>query len=326
LSDRFMIEIKEEADLFILEYKLNKHLQKYFPDIVSSAVVVLVAKELATNILKYGGAGFVSLEREGNKLKLIAEDEGKENLDHMAKGAKKGLGLGLSVARRNCDYIEIKRKVDGGTLVEAVFSQSRHSNDKMLLDIGIATRPHYLEEENGDVCFFKELNGKYLLFVGDVLGHGHKAGIVAEKIKAYLAECDYDNLQSIYYGLEDRLGNDRGCAAFLGFLSKNLLEYVNIGNIKGWIINAFSVRSLSNQSGIVGRMTVNVKTFTEVLPAGFVLMVCTDGIKRRFSQPNDIKALKNMNASKVARKIMEEYGIKNDDASVFVAMDRGMKF
>jgi len=188
-----------------------------------------------------------------------------------------------------------------------------------VLQVGTASKPHYLEEDNGDICFYKEMGGKYFLFVADVLGHGKRAGAVAKEIELYLKNFNEIHIEKIYAGLEKTLQATRGCAAFLATVSQSGLEYINVGNIKGWLINSGSVRKLNEVNGVVGRTHVRLKIFKEILPPGFVLIVCTDGIKKRFIQATEVKWLKTMKTEEAAEKILQEFAIKEDDASVLIA-------
>lgn len=320
MSRGLKVDIEMEADLFILEHKINKYLQKSCSDMPSAPLVTLVARELATNILKYGGKGFVTIKREGYKLIISAEDEGTANRKGIINKSKRGLGIGLDVTRKNCDKLDIKQKAGGGMVVNAVLNLSQQCKEKgFVLDVGAASKPHYLEEDNGDICFYKEIGGKYFLFVADVLGHGKRAGAVAKEIELYLRNFNEIHIEKIYAGLEKTLQDTRGCAAFLATVSQSGLEYVNIGNIKGWLINSDSVRKLYGVNGVVGRTPVRLKIFKEILLPGFVLIVCTDGIKKRFIQAADVKWLKTLKTEEAAEKILQEFAIKEDDASVLIA-------
>lgn len=319
MSVGLKFDIEMEADLFILEHKINKYLQKNYPNIPSVHLVALVAMELATNILKYGGKGFVTVKREGYKLIISAEDEGRANREGIITKSKSGLGIGLDVIKKNCDKLYIEQKPGGGMIVKAVLNLSQQCNKKgIILQVGTASKPHYLEEDNGDICFYKEMEDKYFLFVADVLGHGKRAGVVAKEIELYVKNSHETHIEKIYAGLEKILLGTRGCAAFLAVISEGRMEYVNVGNIRGYLLLSDSVRNLSGVHGVVGKTLVRLKTFKEILPAGFVLIVCTDGIKKRFIQPVDMKWLKTMKAEDAAKKMLQEFAIQEDDASVLI--------
>jgi len=325
LREGLTVDVETEADLFILEHKINKYLKESHPDIPSAPLVPLVARELATNILKYGGKGFIAIKSEGDKLAITAGDEGKVNREGGINISKRGLGIGLDVIKKNCDKLDIEQKPGGGMVVNAVLILSQQREAKgFAIQVGTALKPHYLEEDNGDICFYKEMGGKYFLFVADVLGHGKKAGVIAQEIELYLKNINEIHIEKIYAGLEKILQVTRGCAAFLAAVSPSGLEYLNVGNIKGWLINPGSVKKLNGVNGVIGRTSVGVKIFKEILPRDFVLIVCTDGIKKLFVQAADMKWLKTMKTEEAAEKILQEFAIKEDDASVLIA--RGGKW
>ncbi|MCF6094371.1 SpoIIE family protein phosphatase [Microaerobacter geothermalis] len=325
MSGGLKVDIEMEADLFILEHKINKYLQKSCSVMPSAPLVALVARELATNILKYGGKGFVILKREGDKLTISAEDEGIANRRGTIYKPKRGLGIGLDVTRKNCEKLDIEHKTGGGMVVKAVLSLPQHRKEEgFVLQVGAASKPHYLEEDSGDITFYKEIGGKHFLFVADVLGHGKRAGAVAKEIELYLKNLDEIHIEKIYAGLEKTLQDTRGCAAFLATVSQRVFEYVNVGNIKGWLIHSGYVRKLNGVNGVVGRTSLEPNLFKEIVPTDFVLIVCTDGIKKRFIQSTDMKWLKAMGTKEAAEKILQEFSIKEDDASILIA--RGGKW
>jgi serine/threonine-protein kinase RsbT len=93
---------------------------------VDQTKIVTAASELARNTLEYGGGGecrIEALQNGGRKgLRLTFEDQGPgiPDLELALKDgwtSGKGLGLGLSGARRLSDTFEITSKVGEGTRV-----------------------------------------------------------------------------------------------------------------------------------------------------------------------------------------------------------------
>lgn len=317
MNDVLKVDIASEADIFIMEYKLKKFMQKYHLDLPS---VLLVARELATNILKYGGKGFVEIRLKIDKVVILVEDIGKDSGNNLEQEIKRGLGVGLEIVRDNSDELKVEHKEDGGTSIRAVFLFSRNKKRDFILQFGTASRPHYLEEESGDICLYKEMDGKYFLLVADVLGHGSGASEVAKLIEHYVKGSKEEYIEEIYAGLERVIKGTRGCAVFAAFISKYRIEYFNIGNIRGWILFPDSVKKLKEIPGVVGRMPVKVKVFEE--PVSLLcstLLVCTDGIKRQFIPTPEMEWIITLNPRDVAEKIMEDFSIKEDDATVMIA-------
>ncbi|MDK2794173.1 MAG: serine/threonine-protein kinase RsbT [Caldanaerobacter sp.] len=110
MTEKLEVDIAVEADLFILEYRLKKFMEKFNIDIPSA---LLVARELATNILKYGKKGFIEVKLKEDGLCLVAEDIGKADVDNGEKRPAGGLGIGLEVVKKSSNEFEIERKPGG---------------------------------------------------------------------------------------------------------------------------------------------------------------------------------------------------------------------
>ncbi len=319
MSHGLKVEIEMDADLFILEHRLERYLKKHHPGLPAAPLVALVAKELATNILKHGGKGYVAVDRAGENLVVTAEDDGSRGSAGIDGG--KGLGLGLDIVRRSCDAFFLEQKPGGGFVATAVFGLSqKESARSLLLRVGAASRPHYLESECGDLCLHRVVGESHFLFVADVLGHGVRARAVAAEIERYLSGLGEAPLEEIYSGLERVTQNTRGCAAFLALVSREGMEYMNVGNISCWLLTAGSVRRLQSVPGVIGRLSAGRKRFSEApLPPWFMLIACTDGIRSQFVPLPEMKWLRTLDVQDVAERIVAEFSVRDDDASALVA-------
>lgn len=317
MTERLKVDIAVEADLFILEYRLKKFLKKVNQDIPS---ILLVAKELATNILKYGKKGFIEIELTQEGLRIVAEDIGKVTGNSSKDKLSGGLGIGLEVVKKSINELEIERKPGGGTRIKATFKSSKQKGKNFILQVGTASKPHYLEEESGDVCLWKKMGEKYMLFVADVLGHGRRAHEVAKLIEFYVKNSAEEKIEKIYADLQGLLRDTRGCAAFVALVSESMIEYINVGNIKAWLVDAWSARRIMGVGGVVGRMQASPKIFREPVSLIYsTLVVCTDGIKNQFIPTPDIVWIRTLSARDAALKIVTEFSIKEDDATALVA-------
>jgi len=313
LIDYFKVNIESEADIVILEYKLKKHLEKNFINLPKALVV---ARELSTNILKYGTKGYVEFKLFSDKLIIIAFDYGIKRQSFEGLSISKGLGIGLKVVKNNSDDFTMEKNEYGGIVATAVINLNKKQK-KFGIHFGISVKPHYLEEKSGDIVLIKEiLLDKYLILMADVLGHGIKAYEVAQKIKNFFLSYEYKNLEDFYIKLEMAIEGTRGCALFLGVLSEFELEYINVGNIRGWFVNKNNIKKLMSSPGVVGRHQGYYKVYKEraVMHDAFIIL-CSDGISSRFSP--SVLAYKE-DVQLMADKIIKDYGIDNDDASVLI--------
>ncbi|MBO8158544.1 hypothetical protein [Thermosyntropha sp.] len=317
MIDFLKVNIDSVLDITILEYRIKKMLEKNFTNVPE---VFLVAKELATNILKYGTKGYIEIDLHSDKITITAVDYGIKKDDTRYFDEKnKSLGLGLKIVRKNSDEFSFMPNEYGGITVKAVICLNSKSRKSFYINWGVAGRPHLLEEKSGDLISIKEVGkGEFLVLHADVLGHGLEANKLAEKIGVFFDEQPFTNLERFFLDLQHFIYDSRGCALFLALVSEYGLEYINIGNIRVWIIMDGKIRRLVEMPGIVGRNINRYKIFRENLMLHRVLLIsCSDGVSSRFSPA--LLDLNNVYDIQVlAEDIAERFGVKNDDVSVLV--------
>jgi len=120
------INIHSEADIVLSRQIVRKWATEIGLGLVDLTKIVTAASELARNMVVYGGGGTLTLEviSEGMRrgLKLIFEDQGPGIADitlALTDGytTGKGMGLGLSGAKRLCNEFDIKTEIGKGTRV-----------------------------------------------------------------------------------------------------------------------------------------------------------------------------------------------------------------
>ncbi|SHM56955.1 Anti-sigma regulatory factor (Ser/Thr protein kinase) [Caldanaerovirga acetigignens] len=317
MTEKLRVDIAVEADLYILEHRLKKFLREVNLDI---PIAILVAKELATNILKYGDKGCIEVGLKNGSLRIFAEDKGKVAVIGNGEKLAGGLGIGLEVVKKSSNDFKIEQKPGGGTKVEVYLNPFGENKKGFVLQVGTASKPHYLEDECGDVCLWKRVGDKYILLVADVLGHGKRAHEVAKVIESYFKDTLEEKIERIYEDLQRYLFSTRGCAAFIARVSENVMEYINVGNIKAWLVDKRFSKRIMGTGGVIGKMHGSPKVFKESSSLlCSTLIVCTDGIKNQFIPTPDMVWLRTLDVRDVALKIVNEYSIKEDDATVLIA-------
>lgn len=78
--------------------------------------ILTITDELATNVVEHGyqyqpGDLIISMEKEGNLIRLVVEDNGVGFDD--SKMSKEEGGMGLRIARKMADSFKIEKKVNG---------------------------------------------------------------------------------------------------------------------------------------------------------------------------------------------------------------------
>jgi len=120
------LPVRQEEDVVRVRQSVRAVAVATGLSIVDQTKLVTAASELARNTVIYGGGGSVRLEtveQNGRKgVRLTFEDKGPgiENIDLALRDGYttgKGLGLGLSGAKRLCNEFEIWSRVGEGTRV-----------------------------------------------------------------------------------------------------------------------------------------------------------------------------------------------------------------
>jgi serine/threonine-protein kinase RsbT len=120
------ITLHSEADIVQSRQIVRKWATEMGLGLVDLTKIVTAASELARNMVVYGGGGTLTLEilSEGIRrgLRLVFKDQGPGIPDielALTDGytTGKGMGLGLSGAKRLCNEFEIKTEVGKGTRV-----------------------------------------------------------------------------------------------------------------------------------------------------------------------------------------------------------------
>ncbi len=125
-DDLIRIRIRQDTDILLACQKGRALAARLNFSGNDQVVVVIAISEVARNILEHAGQGEVALgaiERDGREgIIVIAGDEGPgisdiEQALQDGYSTGKGLGLGLSGAKRLMDEFEITSEVDAGTTI-----------------------------------------------------------------------------------------------------------------------------------------------------------------------------------------------------------------
>jgi serine/threonine-protein kinase RsbT len=126
MADRDTLAIRSSEDIVLARQKVRAISSKLGFSVVNQTKLITAASELARNTVDYGGGGELHIEEvsKGIKrgLKLTFADQGPGIPDitlAMTDGytSGKGLGLGLSGAKRLCDEFELQSEVGKGTRI-----------------------------------------------------------------------------------------------------------------------------------------------------------------------------------------------------------------
>jgi serine/threonine-protein kinase RsbT len=126
MAVRETMAIRSSEDIVLARQKVRTLSSRLGFSVVNQTKLITAASELARNTLDYGGGGDLHIEQvaKGMRpgLRLTFEDQGPGIADvalAMTDGytSGKGLGLGLSGAKRLCDEFEIQTEPGRGTRI-----------------------------------------------------------------------------------------------------------------------------------------------------------------------------------------------------------------
>jgi serine phosphatase RsbU (regulator of sigma subunit) len=186
--------------------------------------------------------------------------------------------------------------------------------------IAAASRPHPTETINGDVWHVDWHATGCRIAVIDGLGHGPAAADAASRARDTLARApDADPVEALRL-CHDALRGTRGAAMSTVTidLTINRLVYAGIGNVETHLTMDGQTVRLPSMRGIVGSVLPTVRSFSEPLLPGWILLIHSDGIKDRF-RLDELLVSGPADAQGLADTILAQWSRLTDDATVVVA-------
>ena len=216
---------------------------------------------------------------------------------------------------------------------------------KPLIDWAVASRALSGEAVCGDLHLIKPIPDGVLLAVADGLGHGDEATVAARTALAILEEHSEEPLEALVTRCHDALRKTRGAvmtvATLNSFSFEGRLAWLGVGNVEAVLLRAGDQtktslecvrlrksgdtemfkrlgKALSERvvlrSGIVGYRLPELRTSTQAIQPGDLLLFVTDGISAGFTgdlPPGDPP-------QQLADLILERHFKGTDDALVLV--------
>jgi len=153
-----------------------------------------------------------------------------------------------------------------------------------LIEFYSEIKPYNNINECGDFYIFEELDDYYLCVVGDIGGHGSEqvyklATLVKETILKNKQIDDIEKILQIIHNIEEIKNN--GLTIFIAQIFKKIpiVNYLGIGNLKGFIYRKKSLKPLYFQDGIVSyTIPTNIKKHLIKMLDSDILFISTDGI------------------------------------------------
>jgi len=302
-------------------------------DEVRTADAALIATELASNVLKHarrGGAVLGIVDEVGCRGVVIAAWDRGPGMsfdaclrDGMSTAGTRGAGLG-AVARLASRLDAYTPHGHGSVVVATVFP--RGPAPRAQFAIGAACVPFTGLPVCGDAWAADadaDADGaRATLVVCDGLGHGEGAAAAAAAVIAAFRLGPGDPLAAILERAHRAARATRGAAATVARidLARRELVVAGVGNVAAWIAGD-TQKQLVTQHGTLGQaIPTKIHEESYVFAPGAQLVVCSDGLKSRWSF-DDHPGLAARQPATIATVLWRDHARGRDDASVVVVRE-----
>ncbi|HKR13740.1 MAG TPA: ATP-binding SpoIIE family protein phosphatase [Pyrinomonadaceae bacterium] len=328
---QIIVAISREADIYEAQVAAREIATKVGFDPGIGEEIVLVATELATNLLRHAGPGDLLFRplsengRAGIQIESTDKGPGIGNVERaFADGysTASGPGYGLGAVNRLMDELDISPSSEDGIGAHITCRRwLRKAHAPVVLNpfaIGVASRPHLLMPVNGDSFVVRQWGQKALVAVIDGLGHGPYAHRAAEVARQYV-ESHFDApLSSIFTGVSRACIATRGVvmAAALFDGARERFSFASLGNVESRILKGSEEHKLPVTRGILGH-TNKMPTVSECpWDPHSALVLHSDGLPGHWRWEDF--GFANELPSSIAQRLLMTLARKEDDATVIV--------
>ena len=294
--------------------------------------IALAVAELASNVVKHASRGELRLEplvaagRRG--IQITSEDRGP-GMPDAERALRDGystagsLGDGLGAVNRLMDVLEFFPLSETGLRIvcQRWIRPSKGSRGGPRLEMGAASRSYRNLRENGDAIAFQQWEGYALAGVIDGLGHGQFAQRAAWSARDYVLRHFDQPLDALFRGVGRACRATRGVVMALARFDfgRGGVEIASVGNVGVHLVGSPGDTRIVVRRGIVGMSGSPSPVLTShTWTAASLLIIHSDGIETHW-QRSEVEGLAGAATGLIARKLLETYGRRDDDATVVVA-------
>ena len=172
------------------------------------------------------------------------------------------------------------------------------------------------EQVSGDEVITIRTENYLLVGVIDGLGHGKEAAAVAKQVKAYVAEYENQDIETIIKGAHQHFLGSRGVVIGLARIyTDGAFEFLGIGNIRARIVSEKDRIELVSKDGALGvRMRASLFLQKTKMQKGDRLVMYSDGVSNRLFRDNIV--FPRFGGLSFVQSVIEKYGKEHDDASI----------
>ncbi|MGI4802111.1 MAG: SpoIIE family protein phosphatase [Janthinobacterium lividum] len=292
--------------------------------------VAIVATELATNLVKYGGGGALVIgsfdDKTGSGIECLALDRGAGMQDveaamrdgHSASGS---LGMGLGAVRRASAVLDVYSQPGSGTAILArVMPGVRPAGVLPLPMFGAVALPIGGEDVSGDAWCHGDWPGGWTAMMADGLGHGPSAAEAAHAAVRCFSGREHTPPADMLAQMHAALRPTRGAAVALAQVDPRAGEvrFAGVGNIAGALCGPdATVRRMVSHNGTVGHITKHMREFVYPFAGATLLVLASDGLLTNW-RLDGYPGLLSHHPSLIAGVLYRDFNRGRDDVSILV--------
>jgi anti-sigma regulatory factor (Ser/Thr protein kinase) len=325
MRDPILIEVTESSAVGEVRRAVSSLAGDFGFDADAVGRLSVIATELATNVVKHAGRGFVLIGPDdvgANAIEVIAVDAGP-GIANVAEALRDGhsttatAGNGLGAISRMANFFDLYSLQKSGTAILArVAREGQKMRAAQIGGISVAVRG---ETVNGDGWQCAAADGVITIMVVDGLGHGlpaHEASIAAGVAFLAAKGPPAEQLRTVH----DAIKRTRGAAVAIAELDakKGSMRYCGAGNISATMIDPAARRSAVSLYGIVGHDVRDFREFSYPWSHDSTLIMHSDGLTTRWDLDR-YAGLLGHDAALIAAVLWKDHRRQNDDSTVVVA-------
>lgn len=327
-ADRQLLRhvVAESADVLIVSADARMLAAGLGFSEVETEEIGIVAREIATNILKHAGHGAMALIVDQSRLSIEAEDAGPgiPDVDQaLADGYSTAgsLGYGLGTVNRLMDHLEITSRTGRGTRLLTHRNLRAASEPAMRppVEVGVATLPKPGYAENGDGFVFRSWGTHTMVGVLDGVGHGAPAQAATQAALRYVETHLEQPLEDIFRGVGIACRGTRGVVMALARFDwvGHTLEFASVGNIEARVLDTDQPMRFVVRRGILGANAPEPRVTSQQWPKGATLVMFSDGVASHWGDVTLADA-QGASASIAARALLNKLNRLTDDATLLI--------
>ena len=298
----------------------------------TSEEVVLVASELASNLVKHATHGTLELipatngGRSGIRIESLDNGPGIADVEQAITDGYSttgSLGFGLGTVNRLMDEVDItmRQGPGGGTRIVCTrwLFVEEPCGIPCPLSFGSVSRPHPAMKVNGDAFVIKRWGMHALVGVIDGVGHGELAHQIAQTTRQYL-ESHFDQpMAHLFRGVTRVCRGTRGVVMALARFdwAQSKLTFAAIGNVEARVFGSTVPMNLIIRRGIVGVNAPNPVVTEYPWDPCYVMVLHSDGLRTQWRW-EDFPDFAEAPAQRIAQRLVMTLARSDDDATAVV--------